>query len=191
MPLHFVEFDLNLLLEDSSYWSVPSRFEGFCRRPESLVQKAVRDAVAKAGLTRRATCHTFRHLFATHLLEGGYYIRTVQELLGHSDVKTTMIYTHVLDRGPAGVCNCRRRLKIAGGAVENRGTGVAIYATRCGISIQLLSRPFGGCVSPLPGFFETMALTVGLNDMDTVCRVVQQRTFLPAAQAAKDRAVAK
>jgi site-specific recombinase XerD len=70
---------------------------------ESLVQKAVRDAVARVGLTKRATCHTFRHSFATHLLEGGYDIRTVQELLGHNDVKTTMIYTHVLNRGPSGV----------------------------------------------------------------------------------------
>ncbi len=70
---------------------------------ESLVQKAVHDAVSRAGLTKRATAHTFRHSFATHLLESGYDIRTVQELLGHKDVKTTMIYTHVLNRGPAGV----------------------------------------------------------------------------------------
>jgi len=77
--------------------------EGRHHTDESLVQKAVKEAVTKAGLTKRATCHTFRHSFATHLLESGYDIRTVQELLGHNDVKTTMIYTHVLNRGPAGV----------------------------------------------------------------------------------------
>ena len=70
---------------------------------ESIVQKAVADAVRKAGLTKRASCHTFRHSFATHLLAEGYDIRTVQELLGHKDVRTTMIYTHVLNRGGKGV----------------------------------------------------------------------------------------
>jgi integron integrase len=70
---------------------------------ESAVQRAVKDAVRKVGLAKRATCHTFRHSFATHLLEKGYDIRTVQELLGHKDVKTTMVYTHVLNRGGRGV----------------------------------------------------------------------------------------
>jgi integron integrase len=70
---------------------------------ESTIQRAVRQAVLDVGITRRVSCHTFRHSFATHLLEEGYDIRTIQELLGHRDVKTTMIYTHVLNRGGRGV----------------------------------------------------------------------------------------
>jgi integron integrase len=77
---------------------------------ETAVQRAVRQAVVRAGIAKRVSCHTFRHSFATHLLEDGADIRTVQELLGHRELRTTMIYTHVLQQGPLGVRSPADRL---------------------------------------------------------------------------------
>jgi integron integrase len=103
----------------SWYWVFPASRVTVDRRTgelfrhhlhETAIQRAVKKAAARAKLSKRVSCHTLRHSFATHLLEDGSDIRTVQQLLGHRDVRTTMIYTHVVDRGPLGVTSPADRL---------------------------------------------------------------------------------
>ena len=105
------EFKWQWLFPQKNRWiNSQTGQQGRWHLDESLMQRAVKQAVLEAGVNKNASCHTFRHSFATHLLEIGYDIRTIQELLGHSDVSTTMVYTHVLNRGAGGVISPLDRL---------------------------------------------------------------------------------
>ena len=103
-PKAGIEFGWQFLFPASRFTADPATgAEGRYHIHPSSIQRAVKEAARSLGMAKRVTCHTLRHSFATHLLEDGYDIRTIQELLGHRNVKTTMIYTHVLNRGGLGI----------------------------------------------------------------------------------------
>lgn len=98
------EFGWQWMFPQRKRWrNVKTGQEGRHHLDATILQRKVKEAARRAGITKHVACHTFRHCFATHLLESGYDIRTIQELLGHKDVRTTMIYTHVLNKGGRGV----------------------------------------------------------------------------------------
>jgi integron integrase len=110
-PKASAEWPWQWVFPQETRWRDPETgAEGRHHVHETILQRAVAEAVRQSGVAKHATCHTFRHSFATHLLETGYDIRTIQELLGHKNVSTTMIYTHVLNKGGLGVRSPMDRL---------------------------------------------------------------------------------